>query len=196
MCEALIGYHAFSGCDSTSAFVGQGKAKGHKLLHDHRPFRSTMAKLGKSFVADEVLLQEGEAAGHTMFGLRTIDPAKLPPCKDACDQHIKRANYQAAIWWHCLAARPSVPSSHGNGWTVDGDILVDWMDSPAAPQAVPECVSCKCKKCAGARCSCKLNRLTCTGACRCDADDCENRLVTPTDMDVDPLLSEDDSDME
>ena len=58
MCEALTGYHALSDCDSTSAFVGQGKAKGYKLLHDHCPFRSTMAKLGKSFVADEELLQE------------------------------------------------------------------------------------------------------------------------------------------
>ena len=35
LCEALIGYQAFSGCDSISAFVGHGKAKGHKLLHDH-----------------------------------------------------------------------------------------------------------------------------------------------------------------
>ena len=117
-----------------------------------------MAKLGKSFVADEELLQEGEAAAgcalygrlqeydvnglrHTMFGSRTTDPAKLPPCKDACDQHIKRANYQAAIWRHCLAAPPSVPSPHDNGWSVDGDILVIWMDSPATPQAVLERVS-------------------------------------------------------
>ena len=101
--------------------------------------------------------------GHTMFGSRTTDPAKLPPCKDARDQHINRANYQAAIWRHSLAARSPVPSRQGNGWTVDGHILVDWTDSPAAPQAVLECVSCKCKKYTGARCSCKLNRLTCTG---------------------------------
>ena len=113
--------------------------------------------------------------GHTMFGSRTTDPAKLPPCKDARDQQINRANYQAAIWRHSLAARPPVPSRQGNGWTVDGDILVDWTDSPAAPQAVLECVSCMCKKCTGARCSCKPNRLTCTGACRCDVDDCDNR---------------------
>ena len=74
--------------------------------------------------------------------------------------------------------------------------MAHWTDSPAAPQAVLESVNCKYKKCAGAHCSCKRNRLTCTGACRCDADDSENRLVTPTDMDVDPLLSEDDSVME
>ena len=92
MCEAMIGYHAFNGCDSISTFVGNGKAKGYKLLHDHCPFGSTMAKLGKSFVADEELFQEGEAAvcalcgqlheydanrlRHTMFGSRKTDPAK------------------------------------------------------------------------------------------------------------------------
>ena len=44
------------------------KPKGYKLLHDHRPFRSTMAKLGKSFVADEELLHEGEAAVCALYG--------------------------------------------------------------------------------------------------------------------------------
>ena len=64
-----------------------------------------MTKHGKSFVADEELSQEGEALfgrlqeydvnglRHTMFGSRTTDPAKLPPCKVACDQHMKCANY-------------------------------------------------------------------------------------------------------
>ena len=68
MCEALIGYHAFSGCNSTSAFVGHIKATGYKLLHDQRPFRSTLAKLGKSFVTDEELLQKGEEAGCALYG--------------------------------------------------------------------------------------------------------------------------------
>ena len=123
-----------------------------------------------------------------MFGSRTTDPAKLPPCKDACDQHIKCA-YQAAIWQHDHQCDPLV--------AMDGLLTeVHWTDSPAFPQSLLECVSCKCKKCTGVRCSCKLNQLTYTGACRCDADNCENRQVTPTDMDVDPLLSEDDSDME
>ena len=68
VCEALISYLAFSVCDSTSAFFGDGKAIGYKLLHDHRPFRSTMAKLDKLFVADEELLQEGEAAVCALYG--------------------------------------------------------------------------------------------------------------------------------
>ena len=87
----------------------------------------------------------------------------LSPCKDACDQHIKRDNYQIAIWRHCLEARPPVPSLHGSGCIFDRDMLVHWTD---------------------------------ISACGCNANDCENRLVTSTDMGVDPLLSEDDSHME
>ena len=100
-----------------------------------------MAKLDKSVVADEELLHEGEKAvcamygrlqeydvyglRHTMFGSRTTDQqTKLSPCNDACEQHIKRTNYQAAIWRHCLSARLSVPPPHGNGCTADGDIVV------------------------------------------------------------------------
>ena len=136
-------------------------------------------------------IQEYDVNGmrHTMFVSRTTDPAKLPPTHQACQ--LSGSHLAALLGGTTVSA---IPSWHG--WNIDGDILVHWTYSPAAPQAVHECVSCKCKKCTGVRCSCKLNRLTCTGACRCDADDCENRLVTPTDMDVDPLLSEDDSDME
>ena len=34
LCEALIGYHAFSDYDSVSAFVDQGKAKGLKMVEN------------------------------------------------------------------------------------------------------------------------------------------------------------------
>ena len=61
MCEALNDYHAFSGCDSTRAFVGQGKVKGFKLLHDHNSFISiiwpNLANCCQSVtVADQVQL--------------------------------------------------------------------------------------------------------------------------------------------
>ena len=82
-CEALIDYLAFSGCDSTSAFVDHGNTKGYKLLHDHRPFRSTMAKLGKS----------------------------LSPCKDACDLYTSsvptiRQPFGGTAWRHDHQCHP------------------------------------------------------------------------------------------
>lgn len=187
------------------------------MIQNQPAFQNTMSQLGRSFVANENLLTAGEAAicslygskqdhdvnkvRYAMFGSKTTDPSKLPPCQDACQKHIKRANYQAAIWQRCLEPRPTVPSPHGHGWNVcraEGNlpesISVHWMDLPAAPQAVLQCISCKCRTCSGGRCTCKLNQLPCTGACSCDDGVCENRQNIDTDMGDDQLLSEDDSD--
>ena len=68
ICEALIGYHAFSGCDSVSAFVGQGKAKGLKMVKNCEAFRNTMAKIGRAFIIDEQLFQDSEAAICCLYG--------------------------------------------------------------------------------------------------------------------------------
>ena len=83
-----------------------------------------------------------------------------------------------------------------NGWTICKDseeLDLYWMKNEAAPNAVLECVSCKCKKCSTAHCSCKVNKLCCTGACSCDVDECENKPAMSTNED-DLLLSDDDSD--
>ena len=92
--------------------------------------------------------------------------------------HVTNTASVPTAWRHHHQCHP---------FMVMDELLVYWMDSPGAPWAVFECVSCKCKKCTGARCSCKLNWLRCTGACHCDADNCENRcttvIVTLTDMD-------------
>jgi len=45
---ALLGLHAFSGCDSTSAFRSKGKVKALKLLETHDKFHATFAELEES----------------------------------------------------------------------------------------------------------------------------------------------------
>ena len=120
-------------------------------------FRSTMAnRLSpmKSYCrkaavcALYVRLQEYDVNGlrHTMFGSRTTDPAKLPPCKDACDQHIKRANYQAAIWRHnhqCYPLTAMVELLTETFWYIGRTVLQLHRQylNVSAPQAVLERVS-------------------------------------------------------
>ena len=48
-CKALIGVHAFTGCDSISAFAGKGKAKALKMLKDDAEIKETFAKLGEEW---------------------------------------------------------------------------------------------------------------------------------------------------
>jgi len=209
VCSALPGYHAFSGCDSTSAFTGRGKVSGFKLLKEDELFRSTMAGIGQSFNMSADQLAKGEKAicslygekphtsvndvRHRMFGTQTTDPCRLPPCQSAAHNHLRRANYQAAIWRMCLESCPDVPSPHGHGWIVpDSEVAIKWLDVSPAPTAVMECVSCKCQLCADKRCSCKKNGLNCNGACKCMSENCSNSKETGTDH----LDSDDDSDDE
>ena len=41
VCKALIGMHAYTGCDTVSAFAGKGKAKALKLLTKSKLYQDT-----------------------------------------------------------------------------------------------------------------------------------------------------------
>ena len=49
VCKALLGFHALTGCDSTSAFVGREKALAVELIRTSPSAHSTMEKLGEFF---------------------------------------------------------------------------------------------------------------------------------------------------
>lgn len=50
LCEALLGLHAFSGCDSTSSFYGKGKKTVYSMFKADEESHSSFAKLGKDFL--------------------------------------------------------------------------------------------------------------------------------------------------
>ena len=47
VCRALVGVHAYTGCDTVSAFAGKGKAKALKLLSKNKEIQDTFFKLGQ-----------------------------------------------------------------------------------------------------------------------------------------------------
>ena len=133
------------------------------MVKNFETFRNTTGGSGQAFIIDDHFIQDFEAAicclcGHhgdteinklrfSLFGSKTTDLSKLQPCKNACDNHVKHANYKAAIWQNCLETKQEIPPTHGHGWSIAEDISVHWMDIPAAPKAVLQCLTCKCKKC-------------------------------------------------
>jgi len=48
MCDALLGVHAFTGCDTTSCFAGQGKLKALKLVQKEEDLRLLFSRFGTS----------------------------------------------------------------------------------------------------------------------------------------------------
>ena len=49
VCEALIGMHPFTGCDTVSAFGGQGKMKALKLLDANVRYRNAFQTVGQDW---------------------------------------------------------------------------------------------------------------------------------------------------
>ena len=206
VCEGLLGMHAFSGCDSTSRFAGHGKKTAMKLLVDNDEYCQAMQTLGENFEPDaETLTQTEKAICHTYhsaqcsntndvrsqkWNRQTTDITKLPPCHDSAILHIKRANYQTAIWKRCMDNEIESPSPHGHGWIVrGGEISISWMTQPRAPSKVLDIVKCSCTSttpCSTTRCRCRQQGRLCMVVCMC-SDDCCN---------TDDVASSDDSDIE
>ena len=62
-----------------------------------------------------------------------------PPCTDALEPHLMRANYQARIWRVSLFQIQSDMDPLENGWTLDDDrgFSIKWMRCNTAPDEVP-----------------------------------------------------------
>ena len=198
ICKALPGIHAFTGCDTVSAFAGRGKVNPWKLMQRYASFTEIFGKLGIHWTASEEVLKELEVFTCQLYGSiggvtdindcryrlfcskkGEIESYQLPPCRDCLHKHTERANYQSAIWRRALIANPSIPSPHGHGWIISGvdgshDVKVEWMSGLPAPMAVLELLSCQCKKqCSQESCPCIISGLQCTEMCR--LTNCTNR---------------------
>ena len=208
ICKALIGLHAFTGCDSVSSFAGKGKKTVYRLVKTNPECLSTMQQLGECFDMPENIIEKIEKFVCVMYGLDKVgkvnearyklfcssagSESSMPPCQDTLLQHAMRANYQAAIWKRANMSTISAPTPLQHGWVEkDGQYTVVWNTGPIAPKDVLQSVYCRCvkSKCEDGRCSCKLARLRCTDVCTCKS--CENDVV-----DEEPIIYNEDLDDE
>lgn len=61
----------------------------------------------------------------------------------------------------------------------DGDLAIEWMSLPPAPDSVMELANCSgtCRKtrCSDPEiCTCRQNNLPCTELCKCARENCDN----------------------
>ena len=220
MCQALLGMHAFTGCDTVSAFFGKGKAKALRILQTDSIYRDTFKQLGQEWMLSEDTFKQLEAFACVLYdninsGKRTVnelryklfvakrgeaESTQLPPCRDCLIMHAMRTNYQVGIWRRCLEPDPEIPYPIDHGWVMDapGVLSVDWLNGPVAPDDVMEMLSCKCKRqCSSPDCVCIKNGLKCTYMCSLQT--CGN-IAAPDDIpeyfdevdDLDGNVSEED----
>ena len=201
ICSSIIGLHAFTGCDTMSAFAGRGNLSALKLMKENPIYQDTFDQLGMSWDVSEELLEKLEQFTCDMYyagsstrevnGLRyqlfcdkrgEVESSQLPPCRDSLTMHVLRANYQAAIWKACLEASPVTPKSTDHGWIEEeGQLKIHWMRSQPAPDVVLDLLACKCARVWKLpSCTCLAIGLPSTDMCKLQT--CSNQK-TETDED-------------
>lgn len=163
-CTALTALHAFTHCDSTSAFKGTGKVKPIKVMQKNPRFQRLLAKLEEEWCIPEEVISGLEAFTCAIYGrsrvtsvdelrcilikekcesksgklrdLQNIDLCSFPPCRRALIRHIHRTNYQMAIWRRANEPIIEVPSAtDGHGWSnVDGEMVPLWYEGNCLPK--------------------------------------------------------------
>ena len=70
VCKALLGLHAFTGCDSVSAFAGIGKVRPLKLLRSMKEFQALFQNLGEQWSVTEEMCIQLESFVCAMYGVK------------------------------------------------------------------------------------------------------------------------------
>ena len=151
ICEALPGFHSFTGCDYTASFMRRGKDRPFQLMVKEEKFLSAFKSLGngESVPADvsEILeafvcrmygqhrKQQVNEARYILFqkifsprdltrpfaGLKSSESSCLPPCKKVLLQKIARANYVTMLWKNAIVAIPIDLEPQHHGWKLSDD---------------------------------------------------------------------------
>ncbi|KAL8619062.1 hypothetical protein ACOMHN_020760 [Nucella lapillus] len=163
-CEALLGIHAFSGCDSTSSFITKGKKTVIKTVSKHKVFQDTFCSLGRQSLSSDTLeslehfvcclynrpkvkyvnqlrfdlLKEkfDTKKGPLLACYNGTDLSLLPPCQCTLQMHIQRVHYQVEVWKSAGEAQPAIDGPAGRGWeiTEEGGLEIRWSEEDILPQ--------------------------------------------------------------
>jgi len=188
--RALPVFHAMTGCDTVSAFVGHGKKSAWATWNSFPELTDSLVTLTTTPVNIQddtmhcierfvVLLYDRTSpytdvneARKKLFAKRN-SVQRIPPTYDALEQHVKRSVFQGGyVWGQVLVPQPVLPSPTSWGWrqTEDGSYEPLWTTLPEASKSCFELVSCGCKKGCRNRCKCKKANLQCTGLCACEGE--------------------------
>lgn len=198
--DLLPFFNAFTGCHTTSMFFGIGKITAWNAWMNFPNLNSAITQLmenGTSDLSDEamnilekftILMYDSSSKTSKLHECRrdlftrkkkprTID--RIPPTRDALEQHVKRSLLQSNIWTQCLEDNIRKLEPGDWGWMKQDNskmYIPVWTTIPIVADHCKELISCKClKKCNG-HCKCVKNRLPCTMLCDCDGK-CDSKLT-------------------
>jgi len=192
--DNILFLHAFSGCDTTSAFFRKGKIQFVKLLDK----KNELQDIVSIFLDDNANANDIDDAGQlfitTLYAdkcaemssldklryqlfakslmKKSFNLASLPPTQAAARQHSLRTYHQIQMW----IGNEKNPLDWGWKNTKYGLVPIT-TNKDAAPQSVLKKVSCKCAKGCRGSCSCRKLGMTCSNICfNCRGQSCTNCL--------------------
>jgi hypothetical protein len=210
--------HAISGCDTTSALYGHGKASIFKSIvtNQHTYHLTEVVGCPEATPEDVVgaglqllVLIYGGKAGDTLNHMRYATymnivassmspprPERLPPTEASAKQHILRVHIQAVQW---KTLKSTDKKTEDWGWKlIQRRYFPVTTDLSPAPTNLMNLVKCKCKMetrrpCSTMLCSCVKHGLPCLASCKhCTGQSCENATVTP---DSESVIGPDNDDL-
>lgn len=189
--EHILFLHAFTGCDTTSAFYNKGKNQFFKIFNSDNKLRAAAETFMIENISEEELNNAGFHCILTLYGAKTakslnelrykrfvtlvskdksVQLSSLPPTEDAAKQHIKRVYLQVQQWKNNSKISPE----HW-GWQKENYLTPIKMTQPAAPNNILKIIFCSCKTGCGTACGCRKSGLHCSPACiNCSGTDCDN----------------------
>lgn len=186
--QNILGFHAITGCDTTSSFHGISKKTCWKRFVACPELLEPVGRDGNIADVEKYLCglygcsdiahdPDIDVCRYRLFMKARKSLELLPPTKDALQLHFARSNLQAKIWIQASDPTFNVedPAQSG-GWKADTNSLSPvWMRLPSVPTACLQLVTCGCKtKCRTARCKCYRSGQLCMFECACDATGCSN----------------------
>ena len=164
-CSSLPIFHALTGCDTVSAFSGRGKKTAWETwkafpevtdaFGELQEMPAEVSEKSMSLLERFVVLMydrtsdimEVNEAREQLFAHKARALENIPPTKAALKQHIKRACYQANIWYQALVSEPQLLNPSDWGWPKDPTGWQPlWTTLPEAAKSCHELIHCSCKK--------------------------------------------------
>ena len=192
---SLLAFHALTGCDTTSQFVGVGKKSAWAVFMQ---YHGLLQHLGEQNDISDQVLSDAEAfvcrlyrpdtdktsindVRVTSFRQATKSLDSLPPTQDALQQHIRRAHLQTLIWKRALEPCPVLPHPEECGWHLEEGILEPtFMTKEPVSATCLQLAYCGCsseRPCRTQRCTCTSLNLKCSKACKCGSRCLNTSLV-------------------
>ena len=184
--EALLGWYAFTGTDSTGSFADKRVACHFKaflqaddeMLDAFATFRLLSSippwihRQMEKYVCllyniGNISSDEVPELRWMLFAQKSKECQQLPPILGTLVSHTSRAYFMVLVWRSSTEPCPLVLPTTDYFWElVDGSLKPVFCTESPAPEALLELRKCNCETdCQRNSCSCKKNNLKCTDMC-------------------------------